>query len=114
MTITINLPPATMEKLQAQATASGKDVETWVREAVEVKLAAAGRSFRDIMAPVHEDFLKSGMTDDELDSIVAGAIAESGAATVADMGQAMKAAMAKVAGRADGKRVSAKVREALS
>ena len=59
-------------------------------------------------------YLPAELSDDELDSIVAGAIAESGAATPADMGQAMKAAMAKVAGRADGKRVSAKVREALS
>ncbi|MFO0966240.1 MAG: hypothetical protein U0793_11740 [Gemmataceae bacterium] len=80
MTITINLPPATMEKLQAQATASGKDVETWVREAVEVKLAAAGRSFRDIMAPVHEDFLKSGMTDDELDILTKESLRQARAA----------------------------------
>ncbi len=54
------------------------------------------------------------MSDDELDSIVADAIADTGAVEAKDMGTVMKAAMAKVGGRADGKRVSAKVREALS
>lgn len=76
MTISINLPPATIEKLQAQAAASGKDIETFVREAVEVKLAVAGQSFREIMAPVHEDFRKSGMSEQELESLVDEAVAE--------------------------------------
>jgi hypothetical protein len=76
MTLTINLPPATIEKLQAEAAASGKDVDTFIREALEVKLAIAGRSFRDIMAPVHEDFQKSGMTDEELDDLVDDAVAD--------------------------------------
>lgn len=58
-------------------------------------------------------YLPAELSDAELDTIVAAAITESGAATPADMGQAMKVAMAKVAGRADGRRVSAKVREAL-
>ena len=60
-----------------------------------------------------EGYLPAELSDDELDAIVVVAIAESGASDVKDMGQAMKAAMAKVAGRADGKRVSAKVRERL-
>lgn len=70
MTLSIDLPPATIQKLQAEAAASGKDVETLVREAVEVKLAVAGRSFRDIMAPVHEDFRKTDMTDEQLDGLI--------------------------------------------
>jgi uncharacterized protein len=59
-------------------------------------------------------YLPAELSDDELDSLVAGAIAESGAATPADMGQVMRVLMPKVGGRADGKRVSAKVKEALS
>ena len=39
---------------------------------------------------------------------------ESGASEAKDMGGVMKALMPKVAGRADGKRVSQAVREALS
>ena len=64
-------------------------------------------------ARVIEAYLPAELSDDELRAIVAGAVAESGAAEPKDMGQAMKAAMPKVAGRADGKRVSALVREAL-
>jgi uncharacterized protein YqeY len=59
-------------------------------------------------------YLPAEMGDDELDSLVAGAIAESGAASPADMGKVMGVPMPKVGGRADGKRVSAKVKEALS
>jgi hypothetical protein len=80
MTITLNLPPATVEKLKAQAAASGKDVETFVREAVEVKLAVCGRSFREIMAPVHDDFRRSGMTEAELEALVDKAVADARAA----------------------------------
>jgi uncharacterized protein YqeY len=59
-------------------------------------------------------YLPAEMGDDELDSLVAGAIAESGAASPADMGKVMGVLMPKVGGRADGKRVSARVKEVLS
>ena len=59
-------------------------------------------------------YLPAELGDDELDSLVAEAIADAGASTPADMGQVMGALMPKVGGRADGKRVSAKVKEALS
>jgi uncharacterized protein YqeY len=59
-------------------------------------------------------YLPAELSDEELDAIVADAIGETGAASPQDMGQVMKAAMARVAGRADGKRVSARVREALT
>ena len=58
-------------------------------------------------------YLPAEMPDEELRPIVAEAVAASGASSPQDMGQAMKAAMAAVAGRADGKRVSALVQEAL-
>ena len=59
-------------------------------------------------------YLPAELGDDELDSLVAEAIADSGASTPADMGKVMGVLMPKVGGRADGKRVSAKVKEALS
>lgn len=86
------------------------EAATAFRDGGREDLATAEEAEAEIVAA----YLPAELSDEELDSIVAGAIAESGAATPADMGQAMKAAMAKVAGRADGKRVSAKVREALS
>jgi uncharacterized protein YqeY len=58
-------------------------------------------------------YLPAELGDDELDSLVAEAIADSGASTPADMGKVMGVLMPKVGGRADGKRVSAKVKEAL-
>jgi len=60
-----------------------------------------------------EGYLPAELDDAELERIVAQAIAETGASQPKDMGQVMKAAMAQVQGRADGKRVSARVREAL-
>jgi len=58
-------------------------------------------------------YLPAELSDDELRAIVADAVAESGASSPKDMGMVMKAAMPKVGGRADGKRVSAMAQEAL-
>ncbi len=64
-------------------------------------------------AKIIETYLPSELDDAELDAVVAAAIAETGAAGAKDMGQVMKVVMAKSGGRADGKRASARVREAL-
>ena len=74
------------------------------------ELAVAEEAEADIIGA----YLPAELSDAELDSIVAEAIAETGAVEMREMGTAMKAAMAKVAGRADGSRVSAKVKEALA
>ena len=47
MTITVNLPPATIEQLEAEAAATGKDVEKLVREAVQTKLARRKQTFAE-------------------------------------------------------------------
>jgi uncharacterized protein YqeY len=61
-----------------------------------------------------EAYLPAAASEEEIEAAVAAAIAESGAGTAKDMGKAMKAAMAKLAGKnADGKRVSEKVRAKL-
>lgn len=62
---------------------------------------------------VIETFLPKAMPDEELREIVNAAIAETGAASPADMGRVMKIVMAKVAGRAPNDRISAVVREFL-
>jgi uncharacterized protein len=64
-------------------------------------------------ARIIEHYLPAELGDDELDAIVAAAIAQTQATSSKEMGAVMKAAMSKAAGRADGKRVSARVREAL-
>jgi hypothetical protein len=60
-----------------------------------------------------ESYLPAELSDDELGEIVAAAVESSGASGPGDMGKVMGQAMQKVAGRADGKRVSAAVRERL-
>jgi uncharacterized protein YqeY len=59
-------------------------------------------------------YLPAELADDELREIVASAIAQVGASSPQELGKVMPVAIAAVAGRADGGRVSAQVREALS
>jgi uncharacterized protein len=65
-------------------------------------------------AALIQGYLPSELGDDELRAIVHAAIAETGASGPKDLGQVMKAAMARAEGRADGKRVSSMAREALA
>ena len=71
--------------------------------------AAAERAEGDVLA----DYLPAQLTDDELTSMVAAAIAETGAVGVPAMGRVMKAVTSRTAGRADGARVAAEVRRQL-
>jgi uncharacterized protein YqeY len=64
-------------------------------------------------AQIIAGYLPAELDDAELDAIVHAAIAETGATSPKDMGQVMQVVMAKAGGRADGKRASARVREAL-
>jgi uncharacterized protein YqeY len=64
-------------------------------------------------AAVIEGYLPAELSDEELRAIVASAVTASGASSPRDMGAVMKVAMGEVAGRADGRRVSGLVREAL-
>ncbi len=58
-------------------------------------------------------YLPQAMTGDELTKVVCETIAEVGATSKAQMGAVMKALQAKVAGRADGKTLSAEVQKQL-
>ena len=60
-----------------------------------------------------EAYLPAELSDDELDALVATAVADTGASSPRDMGMVIKQVMAAAGGRADGKRVSNKVKEAL-
>ena len=59
-------------------------------------------------------YLPKGLEADELAALVRGTITEVGATSKAQMGAVMKALQAKVAGRADGKTLSAEVQRQLS
>jgi hypothetical protein len=64
-------------------------------------------------AELVEGYLPQQLSDEELAALVDSAVAETGATEQRQMGQVMSALMPKVEGRADGKRVSAAVREKL-
>ena len=83
---------------------------TAFREAGRIELAEG----EEAEAAVIEAYLPAELGDDELRQIVTDAIAESGATTPKDLGAVMKLAMQRTGGRADGKRVSALAREALT
>ena len=61
-----------------------------------------------------EKFLPPQLSDEELRAEVQAVIAEVGATSAADMGKVMGAATKRLAGRADGKAVSAAVKELLA
>ena len=58
-------------------------------------------------------YLPKGLSAEELSALVRETIAEVGATSKAQMGAVMKALQAKVAGRADGKSLSAEVQKQL-
>ena len=64
-------------------------------------------------AELIEGYLPQQLSDAELAELVEAAVAETGATEQRQMGDVMSVLMPKVAGRADGKRVSAAVREKL-
>jgi len=107
-----------------KAAKEGSDDELAVVRRERKRRVEAATAFRDggrpelaeaeeAEAKIIEAYLPAQLGDDELAAIVRGAIAETGAASPKDMGAVMKVAMGKVAGRADGKRVSALVRSTL-
>src|SRR3954471_5280993 len=65
-------------------------------------------------AALIEAYLPAQLSDDELHAIVGDVVAETGASSPKEMGQVMSQVMPRVGGRADGKRVSAIVREKLT
>ena len=86
-----------------------RESETAYREAGREDLATA-EAFE---AETIEAYMPAELSDGELDALVTAAVAETGASSPKDMGRVMKQVMAAAGGRADGKRVSSKVKEAL-
>jgi uncharacterized protein YqeY len=64
-------------------------------------------------AELIETYLPEQVSDEELATIVAEAVAASGASSAKEMGKVIGIVMPQVKGRADGKRVSTMVRERL-
>jgi uncharacterized protein YqeY len=86
-----------------------REAATAFADAGRDQQAAAERAEEDVLA----GYLPAQLDDEELASLVAAAIADTGASGPASMGQVMKAVTAQVAGRAEGSRVAAVVRAQL-
>ena len=109
--------------LQQEAKGGGDD-EIGVLRRERKRRVEAAEAYRDggsvdraqaeeAEAGLIESYLPAELSDEELGELVVAAIDEVGAEGPGDMGKAMGAAMSKVDGRADGKRVSEAVRERL-
>ena len=80
------------------------------REAGRDDLAGAEQREAELI----EQYLPAQLSDEELHALVGDAVAELGASSPKEMGKVMATVMPKVEGRADGKRVSAVVKEKLT
>ncbi len=87
-----------------------KDSISQYEQAGREDLAAQERYELDVI----QDYLPEQMSDVEIESLVAAAISETGAAAPSDMGKLMAALKPKLAGRADMGKVSAIVKAKLS
>jgi uncharacterized protein len=79
------------------------------RDGGRVELAESEESEAELIA----SYMPEQLSDEELGALVGDAVAESGASSPKEMGKVMALVMPKVKGRADGKRVSAAVKEKL-
>ncbi len=115
---------AVIEKYGQDGVPTDDDVQAAIRKEVKKRndsiesfekagredVAAKERNEKEIL----EAYLPAALTEDEVKGIVQAAIVETGATSKKEMGQVMKAAMAKAQGRADGKLLSSLVQQALN
>ena len=87
-----------------------REAATAFADAGRTEQAAKERSEGDVL----ERYLPQQLTDEEIAEVVGQALTAGGFASKAQMGPAMKAAQAAVAGRAEGGRVAAEVRRRLT
>lgn len=122
-----NIKKALIEAKTAPGAGDSVDDATAIK--IISKLAKQGRESAELYASqnrpelaaeemaqvaVLEKYLPKQMSDAELTEVLKGIIAEVGATSPQEMGKVMGVATKKLAGKADGKAISAKVRELLA
>ena len=122
-----NIKKALLEAKTAPG--AGDSVDDTTATKIISKLAKQGRESAELFASqnrpelaaeelaqvaVLEKYLPKQMSDEELTAALKSIIAEVGASTPQEMGKVMGIATKKLAGMADGKAISAKVRELLA
>jgi predicted transcriptional regulator len=75
MRYTINLPDEAAAKLQERAQANSTSTDVYIEQIVQDALTKP--TLREILAPIHQEFLESGMSEGELDSVLQDALQQS-------------------------------------
>ena len=88
-----------------------REAEAAYREAGREELAAQGGARRPSSS---RRYLPAELSTSELEKLVRAGVEATGASSPRDMGRVIKHVMEAAGGRADGKRVSTKVKEALN
>lgn len=104
------LPDADVMKIISKLAKQGADSAALYKEQNREDLADEELA----QVAVMQEFLPKQLTPAELTEAVKSIIAEAGATSVKEMGRVMGVASKRLAGQADGKEISAKVRELLS
>ena len=103
------LPDADVVKIIAKLAKQGSDSAEIYRQQNRADLAEEELA----QVAVMQEFLPRQLSPEELTEAVRAVIAEVGATSVKEMGKVMGVASKRLAGQADGKDISAKVRELL-
>ena len=104
------LDDAEIQRLLTREAKRRREAADAFRVAGRTHQAAAEQAEGEVLA----EYLPAQVDDAELTSLVAAAIAETGASGPSAMGQVMKVVTPKVAGRAEGARVATEVRRQLA
>ena len=72
MRYTITIPEEADAKLKERAHANGTPADAYIEQIVQTALAKP--TLREILAPIHQEFLESGMSEKELDSTLSEAL----------------------------------------
>lgn len=102
------LDDATALKILSKLAKQGRDTAALYREQSRPDLAE-----EEAQAAVIEEYLPKALSAEELEAEIKSIIAETGAASMKDMGKVMGVASKKLAGRADGKAISTLVKQLL-
>ena len=105
----VELPDADVAKIIAKLAKQGSDSAEIYRQQNRADLAEEELA----QVAVMQEFLPRQLSPEELTEAVRAVIAEVGATSVKEMGKVMGVASKRLAGQADGKDISAKVRELL-
>lgn len=103
------LDDATALKILSKLAKQGRDTAALYREQSRPDLAEE----EEAQAAVIEEYLPKALSAEELEAEIKSIIAETGAASMKDMGKVMGVASKKLAGRADGKAISTLVKQLL-